>query len=531
MSRNTNKNIILLQKQIQHKIGVPVSVDTVVAIIESFGIRDKDVQSDYGTENIRHLAKKLFAKLTSNSEKEVKNAKEIEFISNQKEERTDFIYEAYQFFKHYVLGTSHLLAIAIQLVTIVLFGFALYVFTGFNQVQSTAVVLGVILGMILSGGFIKVIGKEISTYYYSEDLAMVKQITFYLLKKGILCIALGILFLLTVNFLFSIFPNSMMLVTSIYAFLIGVLFLVFAPLHVLKARILILISTGIATFFGILLFTYTSINIYGVHFLGLSLAIVITVVFLLFYFKRLDIKYEKKDYKLSALLYNNYNYFLYGLIINIYFFIDRILAWSSYKVSNFFFPIYYEKDYEIGMDIAIIFFLLLAGSLEYSSVSFVKLLNKEQHTTSLINSSNYSEKLFDLYLKNTSLLFITAAPIFVIVQYFIYGEYGYNHFFTIPLNPLNTQVAQAGIIGYFFMCWGMLNASYLITLKQQKKVLQLLIIATIVNIIIGFILSKLIAYDYSVYGMLIGSVVFTALSLKENIKVFKNVDYYYYASC
>lgn len=530
MENSYKHNKELLLDNIQNKIGKPVSVDTVVAIIESFGIRDKDVVDDYGEADIHTLAYEVFI-LLNTSKTEIKNEKELEELENAKPENNSKLYKAMLFLKHYLSASSYLLAIVVQLITIVLFGFALYVFTKFNQQQSTAVVLGIILGMILSGGFIKVIGKEISTYYYSNDFSMVKQITFFLLKKGTLFMIIALSCIYLINTLFLFFPMSMMLITSIYALLVGVLFLVFAPLHTLKSRLVILVSTLVATVFGVVLLLNSSINIYLIHFISLAIAIAITVGYLLFYFNRKGVKkIQQKKYKLGAILFNNYSYFWYGILINFFFFIDRILAWSTTNISNKFFPIYYEKDYEIGMDIAILFFLLLVSSLEYSGVSFVKQLNKLQNSTSILQTNDYSDSIKKLYKKSTLLLFITAIPVLCIVEYFMYGKLGYNNFFSIPLNGLNIKIAQFGIVSYFFLCWGFLNALYLITLRQEKKVLRFIVIACLVNLLVGFVLSRFFSYEYSIFGLFAGSITFTLLGLKENIKVFKNIDYYYYAA-
>jgi hypothetical protein len=51
-----------------------------------------------------------------------------------------------------------------------------------------------------------------------------------------------------------------------------------------------------------------------------------------------------------------------------------------------------------------------------------------------------------------------------------------------------------------------------------------------VNIIVGFLLSRFVGYEYSVVGMLCGAGLFAFLTVRATHAYFKNLDYYYYAS-
>ncbi|SEB66041.1 hypothetical protein SAMN04489761_1360 [Tenacibaculum sp. MAR_2009_124] len=528
MVKNIEKSTIVLLQKIKDKIGSPVSIDVVVATLESLGIKSENVQDDFGYKDSWELAKYIFQELTLNAKSLIKNEKQLEYESLNENKPKKVILNAYLFFKQYFFSTSYLLAFAIQLTSIIAYGFSIYIYTGFNHVQSTVVVLGIVIGMIISGGFIQVIGNQVSKHFYLKDYKLVEQMTFFLLKKGAFFIISSIALLFFINLILPLYPLKTALLIGAYAFWVALLFLVFAPLHVIKNRKIILLATLLATIVCLPLTGNTFFNIYQLHFLGLFVAISTVMIFLVFYFKfkRKESLSSEIIFQKGALFYNNLYPFLYGVLINLFFFIDRIVAWSSTKVSNFFMPIYYEKDYEIGMDISIIFFLLLAGILEYGNTSLFNLLNEYKNKIVLANLKEYKRKIRKLYFKNILLVFLAALPIYLIILYIFYGNWGYNHFFIEPLKSINIKVANAGIIGYFFLCIGMLNSSYLLSMKKQKEVLQILSFACFLNITSGLILSRLFSYEDSVYGMLIASIAFTFLSLKENIKVYKNIDYY-----
>ena len=76
----------------------------------------------------------------------------------------------------------------------------------------------------------------------------------------------------------------------------------------------------------------------------------------------------------------------------------------------------------------------------------------------------------------------------------------------------------------------MLNALYLFTLNRPNEVLIALIVSSIINFTIGFFISRWVSYEYSVVGMLIGSVVFMVYTTNHIKAYFKQLDFYYYAA-
>src|SRR6478752_8499355 len=232
---NHERNIRTLLLEIRDKIGKPVSDRVVRAAIESCGIREKDTPIDFGFTSIKNLADYIFKELYFTEEhKGIKNIKERESGSIYPKfvQISDYLWiKAKIFAQYYPLGIFHLFPVFIQITSIVLFGYSLWTFIGFNQAQSTAVVLGVIVGLIVTGGFVQVIGRQGSFYWNHEDYIMTKQTINYLLKVGTasMIVVISICFLL--NSIFYIFPFGILTIASIYAFLVGLLLLVLAPFH------------------------------------------------------------------------------------------------------------------------------------------------------------------------------------------------------------------------------------------------------------------------------------------------------------
>ena len=158
-----------LISSIKERNGKPVNPRVVSATIESLGILDIDVVDDYGFESIPHLAIYIYEQLTQESElknkyqkaAEAKNLKKISLNAYTSVRRKMLI-------KEYSTGIFHLFPVFLQVISIIIFGISLWTYVGFNNLQSTAVVLGVIIGLVTTGGFVQVIGKQVSFYWYKE---------------------------------------------------------------------------------------------------------------------------------------------------------------------------------------------------------------------------------------------------------------------------------------------------------------------------------------------------------------------------
>ena len=534
---NHYTNIKSLIENTKDKIGKPVSSNVVAATIESLGIREKDTQSDYGFNSIQDLADLVYYELLTDRYHEgAKNAKEREVERTQPKtiQVSDFFrIKTKIFIQYYSLGIFHLLPVLIQIAAIILFGYSLWTFVGFNEVQSTAVVLGIIIGMVATGGFVQVIGRQASFYWNYEDYQMTNKTINYLHKIGIASTSIVLCLIFAVNLFFHIYPYEVLFVVFAYAFLVGTLLLVLAPLHTIQQRWVITLAIFIGTAVSITLKETTVLLIYSTHWVGIAVAIIISKIYLLLFFRK-RIKNKKSisgnTIKVPVLLYHNYQYFFYGIFIYLFIFIDRILAWSSGLNGKLPFLVYFEKNYELGMDLAILVFLLLAGVLEYSIASFTRFIDIGQKITDHKTPEVFNKQLRKMYWQQVLLLFATSAGAFIFIYYIINASWGFKGQFNQELIQLSIKVCLIGGLGYVLLAWGMLNALYLFTLGQAMKPLKAIIYACILNIVLGFVLSRFLAYEYSVVGMLCGAALFVALTLKANINFFKNLDYYYYAA-
>lgn len=536
MTKDQIKAIAKLVVAVKERNGKPVNVYVVAATIESFGIRDVDVKEDYGFDDIFQLSKYIYkaydaitlANLKNNNQRiaEAKTFKRLaltEYITTKNTKR---------FIVDYSSGLIHLFPVFLQVVSIIMFGFSLWTYSKFNNLQSTAVVLGVIFGFILSGGFVQVIGKQVSYYWYNKDYHMASYSTKKIIINGVLVIIGFFILSLLVNLVIPLYSFLFVIITFLYALFIGFLLLVLAPLYAVKQRWMLSLSVFIGTVVALSLHWYTPMHPYFVHWIGILTASLISVVYLYFFYKYKLQEHTavKKKPKVMLSLYRNFNYFFYGAFLFVFVFMDRLVAWSSTLNRDIPYVIYYEKDYEIGMDLAILIFFLLGGVMEYAIHSYIRHMDFHQLDTKYSQFQSFNDKMKKMYFKHLRLFAVSALGIAIFLYLLITQPWGYSSGFNESLSDLSIRVCVLGSIGYLFLSLGMLNVLYLYTLGQHRKPLVAIIIAFLVNIIIGILLSRWISYEYSVVGMLLGSLVFMLFTTRETYNFFKNLDYYYYAS-
>lgn len=526
-------NINALLNKVKERIGNPVNLRVVVATIESFGIRAMDVKTDYGMNSIDELALYIFDSIKLDSPNELKNTSEKQKFNKEAYYLvSDYLaVKAKLFLYYFPLGLLHMFPVFLQILAIVIFGYSLWTYLGFNNLQSTAVVFGVIFGLVLTGGIVQVIGRQASFYWYHSDLPMAKKTIYRLIALGLKSLLIAFIIITVLNSFFNLYPFQFLFIVFMYSFLIGTLILFLAPMHTIKQRWVVSVAILVATIIAVLLKTKTSLNTYITHWVGISIAIIIMWGYISYFFRKIKVKALKlKTIDTSmVIVYKNYNYFIYGTFIYIFIFIDRLVAWST-SVKPLPFIIFYERNYEIGMDIAILVFFLLAGIMEYNIAVFAKFLNILVKTTSLNSIEQFNKNFYTNYVKQIILLLVTSVIIFILIYIIIEHPKGYQAYFDESLNNISKEVSKIGSVGYLFLTWGMLNSLYLFSLNQPKIPVKAITISIIVNLIVGILLSRTVVYYYSSIGMLVGSFVFMIITLIECRKYFKNLDYYYNAS-
>lgn len=531
-----SQKIEQLGYDVYDKIGKPVNVNVVRAMLESMSIRTIDAQQEYGVDELQDLAKMVYAQISSPEflEKNPSNLPVDEQFKSDVTSASDYLkIKTKYFFYYYPLGLFHGVPVFLQIATIIVFGYSMWTYVGFNQLQSTAVVLGVIFGLIGTGGFVQVIGRQVSHYWFSNDFHMAKKSTIIVIRDGLIFMGILSILALILNFFANFYPYRFLWVVYCYAFSIGILLLLSAVFHPLKERWVITVAFVIAAGLSLILHLYTNIGTYYTHWIGIWTAILLMVMYLAWFFNR-KVKrtktFNRATSKSAAMVYRNYRYFFYGFVFFVFIFTDRFLAWSTSDDGALPYILYYEMNYEIGMDIAILIFFLLVGVLEFSIASFSTFSDILQKQVAYNKAHIFNKRSLKMYWEHVLILLIVGVIMVSFLYFVIWEKLGYEKAFDEGLNLVSIKVSLIGGLGYILVAWGMLNSLYLFTLNKPAKPLNAILVAWLVNLAVGLAASRLISYEYSVIGFTVGSAVYMIMTLRSTLKFFKNLDYFYYAA-
>ncbi len=545
-----------------------------------------------------------------------------------------------RFLRFYLRGTVFAVPMAVQVFSVIIFGFGLWASMDFSEEAATTVALGTILCFVVTGGFMQSIGR-LGQYYREQRMhILVRQIAYRIMRNGIITmLGVGALWYV-VNLFMPYFPQRVILVSLAYYFLLSSLWLFLAVLYTLQKRVAIVMIVIIGlVVIGLVLYVFTpwgnayplawgtvgflnfianwapawlarivfwiiatlyaianwlgvfypyrgpTWNIYAAHWIGLAVAGLVAFLWghrKLFWpaFRLAEEPGSEAAQRRRAILprasiltYAVSPYFVYGTLYFAFLFLDRVISWSAGE-EPLPLLIWFRTPYELGLDWALLSMLLTIAMLEYTVHEFGSVIvpvqtqrkalqlkyqakkekrhreNKERtpldKQTVLTHPLNpdaeievtrqfksHNNYFFRFYLRQV-LLLVCVSVVSILVTY--YGVLWLRRFDDVKAvrdffaNPITFWVFYISVIGYAFLVWGMLNSVFSFFLSRPWLTIRTIAIAFVINLIIGYILSRMVAYWYGAVGMTVGALVFAIMMTWYTFKVFRNLDYYYYSA-
>lgn len=160
-------------------------------------------------------------------------------------------------------------------------------------------------------------------------------------------------------------------------------------------------------------------------------------------------------------------------------------------------------------------------------------LNPDFEVVTTRQIKKHNDFFFRFYLRQLLLLTLIAI-ISGLVTY--YGVLWFRRFDEVKAvrdffaSPITFAVFYWSVVGYSLLVWGLLNNVFFFFLSRPKFTIRALGVALIANLLIGFILSRMFVYWYSVIGMTLGTIFIAAITTYYAIRIFRRLDYYYYSA-
>ncbi|OQB15152.1 MAG: hypothetical protein BWY15_00522 [Firmicutes bacterium ADurb.Bin193] len=503
----------------------PENYYEVAAVLESIGWNDSRVNATFGMDDVFELAVEIYSVINE----------DVSFSSFEEKKRHTLTHKANIVIKSFIRGAVFALPMAISVLSMLTLRFSLWSYEFLSVEIATCIAIGTIFSFLTVGGFMQAIARRGFLYLRQNYYNLARKITAYFIKLGYILTTLILLSFLLFNLVFEAFPYDMMIIIILYYVFLSAIWFSVTVMYILEREFTFagLIVAGI----GIV---WLLTRIFGMEFIIPAQIIALLIVaavglILIFYLFRVAESKMPKGIepalpKKSITLYTTFPFFAYGFLYFAFLFMDRIIGWST---SQSYMPyiIWFRGAYELGLDFALIMMVVPMGFCEVVVSKLMDELAEGQKNSYGTDTAVISRQFRRIYFRRL-LLVATVSVISALVTYLVirhldlYPPPGFRSGF---LQSYVTHfVFVIGLISYGTVCVALMNCVTLFSLSQPEMAGKSVLISLIVNIVVGFLLSRWIEYYFAVIGLFIGSVVFLVISSRRILEVFKKLDYYLY---
>lgn len=517
-----------LGQQVLDLIGTPKDEWEIAAQLEVMGLRDTDARNDYGARDLFDLARGIYVRWQQG-------------LFRHDPEPDDPIEQPspiVRFAKNYLTGLTFALPMALQATAMLLWGYGVWGAIEMDLRTGSAIALGFIGSYIATGGFMQSIVRRGLFYIYQQEEWLARWAvlrTWWLALR----IVLGLLVpVLALNALFGALPWPMVLTAAGYYAGLSILWLNWSLLYLLKETWLFLVTTALALAVVLLAAKGFGAGPVLANAIGLAVADVLSFALAIHRLNRLAGLRKPKGVvnppRLTVLVHSTARFFLYGLLYNTFLFADRVIAWTSATGREDFPPygFWLNVRYELGMDLALVVVMVLAGVVEHAAQRFSEdLIPMEKRVKStdarpLVEHArrDYRRRLIVLAIGSVVAVLIAMAVASML-----------RDLPQLPIHaslvaPTTTRVFAVATVAYVIFLFALQNVLMLLTLARVELVVRAVAVALAVNVAVGFVLSRAMHYSAAVAGLLAGSIVLLILTARAMRRVIGDLDYHYYAA-
>ncbi|HEV2718409.1 MAG TPA: hypothetical protein VG323_00200, partial [Thermoanaerobaculia bacterium] len=389
-------DLCLLTSQVLERIGIPRDHWEITAQLEVMGLRDTDARTLYDRRNLFELGQAI--------EHLVQQGTVVPPVEAEDPPR-----KQPSFFVHYARGSMFAIPMLLQAAAILTWGYGLWGALDVDVRTGTAIALGFITSFVLSGGFVQAIVRRGLFYVYQQEPALARWVVLRGWWLGAR-VTLGLLvpaFLF--NALYGLLPWDLFFTAALYYAALSLLWLNWSMIYIAASRLWLALSTAIG-----LAVVIAAARALGWPVIAANAAGLVTAAAISFAAGLRALGPRGRPInppRLTVLVYSTSRYFLYGLLYNLFVFLDRILAWTA-RTGREDFPPYafwLNARYELGMDLALVVVILLAGVVEASIQTFSNALVPVEKSLLASERARFADWFRAFYRRRVAILAVCAV--------------------------------------------------------------------------------------------------------------------------
>jgi hypothetical protein len=513
-----------LTERILDKIRSPVDQYEIAATLESMGWNDNMARSRFGVDDVFMLADHIWDAIQ-------KEHFQAPVVYSQEFNFGQYLQNV---LRSFLRGSIFALPMAVSVTAMLTLRFSLWSYEYLSVSAATSIAIGTILSFVIVGGFIQSLARFGFMYLNQSYVNMARKSIYFFVRIGFITALVVALAFFIFNWLFSIYPWQMALLIILFLIFLSGIWLSVTVMYILQKELVFtgLITLGIGIVY--LLFVIFQLNIIVSQLISLAIIAVLGMVISHLLFLRIE---RKKDMGISpdlprksVMFYLSLPYFKYGFLYFLFLNLDRIIAWSANTAFMPYF-IWFRGEYELGLDFALLVLILPMGLVEVVVNEIMFKLVADQKTYRVTQLSGLSAQYLRFYLKRfifvACFCVVNSIILFLLIRFLEYRGYIHLHVFR---NSTTLFVFISALFSYSLLSLALMNTLILFCLSHPQAVSRAIFTAVIVNIIVGFLLSRWIVYSWAVIGLAAGTVVFLILSFRSILRVFNHLDYYLYAA-
>jgi hypothetical protein len=392
--------------------------------------------------------------------------------------------------RSYLRGMTFALPMILLSMSVVVLHFSTVSYIRFSTAIATAIGMGTIGSFLVTGGFSQALAHE-GLFYISQELySLAHHYSRRVIASGFLAALIGWILGVLLNEAFQIFPLWMVGVATLFYWLWPMM-----------------LSQAVALF-------VTDVGVFSAA---------------AYYFDRLE-THEDTSIALefrrrwSAILQVIRPYFAYGAIYFAFLFMDRLVAWSA-PATYHPYVLWYQNSYELGLDWSLWTFILPMGLIEVYVDTLFRRIEARRHMQTVNDIQAFNSQFVrehrrvTLWVAVTGLL--TALVVVLVLQ--LLSQLG------ILADPLNDPITRSTFLfaapSYMLIAVALQNTLVPFSVNMVEGAVRAATWALAVDLVIGFIFSRTIGYQWAVIGLLAGAIMFAVLSVRTARKVIYRLDF------
>ncbi len=483
----------------------PLDVNDLVVRLEMEGVTDAVARNQFSYAGVRDMAEVHFPRLSEAGEDEPAAPASPGML------------------QQYLRGVSFAFPLLVCVAAMAVFRFSLWG-GDVDANLAAAIGLGTVLSFVTTGGVMQILAHRSLFYSGVKQHRMAERCSLRWIGWGVVALLGSGVLLVAASLYFRLLPGNLAYAAVGFHLSLGLFWLSAGLLYTFDKTwgIMAAVVAGIALVIGLHLFGRVDLPLAQIA--GILLASGLSFAIGAQHLRRRSAA-DRSIPRRQLLAYDlllGWPFLVYGTLYYGFLFSDRLLAWTA---STFGAPLelQFRGSYETALDVALIAFILQVGWV-YPAVSrFFQRLQEAQGQLLAADAPQLARRMREHY--QAALCWFAGWALTAGVLACAIATWG-----GFIEDPLVRQTSLVAIAGYTFVVIGLFNANLLFRLSRPAETLPPMIAAFVVNVTVGYALSRVVSYEWAVVGFVAGSLCLAALSTRRVRHHLADLDYHYYAA-